>query len=416
MEENLSEGGRPAVAVVPASFGETKSDERCRSQPVQLGTAAEASQVRGVILRRQTSPRILAFATKGAGSNEEERLRALLGELQADWFAFDRCSKFGSFKHLLRLLKTGHYDLAVMEGTGLAGGVALIWSRLLGRCKYVVSSGDAVAPWVSAIKPWLGPLFNWYERVLCKRAAGFIGWTPYLVGRAITLGCPRAITAAGWAPYPKSSEEMAANRARLRRQLGIADETIVVGIVGSLAWNARLGFCYGSELVRAIRKTRRPDIAVLVVGEGAGLDRLRELAGDDLARRIFLIGSVPAQEVLSSMAAMDVASLPQSVDSVGSFRYTTKISEYTAARLPVITGQIPMAYDLDTGWLWRLPGRAPWKPQYVHALSHLMEEITWDQIHSKQAALPQRLDVFEKTPQVQRVTSMILDIFAEKPQ
>src|SRR5262249_44317537 len=159
-------------------------------------------------------------------------------------------------------------------------------------------------------------------------ASGFIGWTPYLVGRALTLGCPRAITAAGWALHPKSSEEMAASRTRLRRQLGIANETIVVGIVGSLAWNDRVGFCYGSELLRAISRSSRADIAVLVVGEGAGLDRLRELAGDDLARRIFLTGSVPAHEVLCSMAAMDVASLPQSVDGVGSFRYTTKVSEY----------------------------------------------------------------------------------------
>jgi glycosyltransferase involved in cell wall biosynthesis len=369
-----------------------------------------------VDVHQLTYPRILAFATKGAGSNDEARLRALLGELQIDWFPFDRSSKFGSFRRLLRVLKIGRYDLAVMEGTGLAGGVALIWSSLLGRCRYVVSSGDAVAPWLAAIKPWLEPPFNWYEGFLCKRAAGFIGWTPYLVGRALTFGCPRAVTAAGWALHPKSSEEMAASRARLRRHLGITDETIVVGIVGSLAWNDRFGFCYGSELVRAIRKTSRPDIAVLVVGEGEGLDRLRELAGDDLARRIFLTGPVPANEVINSMAAMDVASLPQSVDGVGSFRYTTKISEYIAARLPVITGQIPMAYDLDTGWLWRLPGRAPWKPQYLQALSRLMEEITWDQIRAKQAALPQRLETFDKAPQVQRVTSMILDILAEKPR
>ena len=46
------------------------------------------------------------------------------------------------------------------------------------------------------------------------------------------------------------------------------------------------------------------------------------------------------------LAAFDLASLPQSVDGVGSFRYTTKLSEYLAAGLPIVTGQIPAAYDL----------------------------------------------------------------------
>ena len=59
------------------------------------------------------------------------------------------------------------------------------------------------------------------------------------------------------------------------------------------------------------------------------------------------------------MAAFDVGALPQSTDGVGSFRYTTKLSEYAAARLPVITSRIPAAYDLGCEWMWRLPGRGP---------------------------------------------------------
>jgi len=35
------------------------------------------------------SKRILAFATKGAGTNEEDRLRALLSNHPVEWFSFD---------------------------------------------------------------------------------------------------------------------------------------------------------------------------------------------------------------------------------------------------------------------------------------------------------------------------------------
>jgi glycosyltransferase involved in cell wall biosynthesis len=354
--------------------------------------------------------RLLAFSTKGAGSNEEDRLRALLSAFAVDWFAFDRTSKFQQFRQLCRLVKAQRYDLAVMEGTGWAGGLALIYSRLRGRCRYVVSSGDAVGPWVGSVRPGLGWLFTIYEKWLCRLAAGFIGWTPYLVGRALSFGCPRAATAAGFALHPKSPEAAAEARTRIRRQLGIADTTIVFGILGSLAWNSRIQFCYGWELASALRSVDRQDIAVIIVGGGPGSDHLRRLAGVDLGKRLHLVGNVENRFVLDYMAAMDVASLPQSVDGVGSFRYTTKISEYVAAHLPTVTGQIPLAYDLDSGWLWRLPGPTPWHPTYIGAMAALMRRITWDELRAKAAQMPATLPEFDRSAQVRRITGFIQDL------
>jgi len=377
---------------------------------ISEGTAHSAAAPAAAINANADSPRLLAFATKGGGTNEESRLRDLLAAFDVEWFSFDRSSKFGGFRQICRLLKSRKFDLAVMEGTGLAGGLALMYSRLLGRCRYVVSSGDAVGPWVKSVRPGLGWIFNKYEKWLCRLAAGFIGWTPYLVGRALTFGCPRGATAAGFALHPKTPAEMAESRRKVREQLGIADSTIVFGIVGSLAWNKRVEFCYGWELVNAIRLTDRQDLAVVVVGDGAGLDHLRRVASTDLGKRIHLTGGVANQYVLDYMSAMDVGSLPQSVDGVGSFRYTTKISEYVAARLPVITGQIPLSYDLDTGWLWRLPGDAPWHPRYVEAIAELMRTLTWDQVHAKLNCLPESLPEFDRDAQVRRITEFVSDL------
>jgi glycosyltransferase involved in cell wall biosynthesis len=361
-----------------------------------------------------TRPKILAFATKGAGTNEEDRLRALLSNHPVEWFPFDRRAKFRSFKQLVAKLKTRQYDLAVMEGTGLAGGLALLYSRLLRRCRYVVSSGDAVGPWVASLHPLLGPLFTLYEKQLCNRAAGFIGWTPYLVGRALTYGTPRATTACGFALHPKPEKQLTEHRKKLRAQLGIPDTTIVFGILGSLAWNPRARFCYGAELVRAIRRTTRNDVAAVIVGDGTGLETLRHLAGPDLAKRVHLPGPVPNDQVLDTLASFDVASLPQSVDGVGSFRYTTKISEYAAARLPVVTGQIPMAYDLGGDWMWRLPGSSPWDEAYVNALAQLMETITPECLAKRRAAVPKTIEAFDRDAQVARVTRFIADILGER--
>ncbi len=357
--------------------------------------------------------RILATATQGAGGDDEARLRQLLEELSVDWFAFDRKSKRDSFFALLSRIRRTRPELVVMEGTGIAGGLALMLGRLLAGVPYVVSSGDAVGPFVASLRPMLGPLFGWYERALCRHAAGFIGWTPYLAGRALTYGTPRVMTAAGWAPFWLTAEQAIEARRRVRSELGIPDEAIVIGIVGSLAWNRRVGYCYGHELVRAVPRSGRQDVRGLVVGDGQGRARLEELAGASLGRSLILPGRVPRERVPEYLAAMDLASLPQSVDGVGSFRYTTKLSEYVAAGLPIVTGQIPLAYDLDGGWLWRLPGPSPWSERYVDALASLLAGLNAEDIARRRQAVPTNLAEFDRARQIARVTAFLNDLMEE---
>ena len=355
-------------------------------------------------------PRVLAFATLGHGSNEEERIRALLRDLDPAVFPFDRSRKVRSFWSLLGAIRRSRPDVVVMEGTGLAGGAALILARVLFGRRYVVSSGDAVGPWVgSRVRP-LGPLFGLYERVLCRLAAGFVGWTPYLVGRALTFGTPRAVTAAGWAPFTRTPEERGADRVRTRARLGIPPGDLVVGVAGSMAWSARHGYCYGWELVEAARRLRRTDVTFLLVGDGTGRARLEARAAGLPPGRVVFPGRVPQCELPEYYAAMDVGSLPQSVDRVGAFRYTTKLSEYAAFRLPVVTGQVPLAYDLGGDWAWRLPGQAPWSPEYVAALTELIEGLTPTELVARRAAVPENPPEFDREAQAARVTALVRDV------
>lgn len=303
-------------------------------------------------------PKILAFSTLGAGSNEEARIRDLLAAFEPEVFPYDRKAKRNSFLGLLKTIFSRRPDLVVLEGTGIGGGFALLIGRFFGGIPYVVSSGDAVGPWVGQQYRLLGPVFGLYERILCGYAAGFIGWTPYLAGRALTFGVPRAMTAAGWAPFPLALDDAAEVRQSVRNRLGIPEKALVVGIAGSLAWNRRFRYCYGWELVKAVKDVARSDVHVLIVGDGTGLQHLKQLAGEKANRLVHFTGRVPQKEIPAYLAAMDIGSLPQSVDGVGSFRYTTKISEYLAAGLPLVTGQLPFAYDLGDDWLWRLPGAA----------------------------------------------------------
>jgi glycosyltransferase involved in cell wall biosynthesis len=358
---------------------------------------------------------LVCFATKGAGSNEEDRIRTLLSPLRPRLFQFDRASKRLSFVRLLDELRTTRPDVVVMEGTGAAGGVALLIAHGVWDTPFVVSSGDAVAPFIAATRPALRPIAKIYEWLLYRWSSGFIGWTPYLVGRALTLGAPRAMTAAGWAPYPARTEL----RDETRRELGIPSSAVVFGLVGALEWNRRVGYCYGYELLQAVRRVTRDDLYVLVAGDGTGTPHLKNAAGALLGGRVLLPGAIPQTEVPAYLSAIDVVSLPQSVDGVGSFRYTTKVSEYLSARRPVVTGQIPLAYDFGDDWLWRLPGEAPWDERYIAALAGLMTSITPAQISERSAAIPDAVAAFDRDSQQRQVVSFIEDIVArngEMPQ
>jgi glycosyltransferase involved in cell wall biosynthesis len=359
-----------------------------------------------------SNSKILVFATKGTNTNDESRILTLLDGFEIDRFGFNAQHKLVSFWSLIKYAIENRPALIVMEGTGVAGGFACLILKWLFNLPYVVSSGDAVAPYV-AMKSnrILGYIAQIYEQMLCQFSAGFIGWTPYLVGRALTFGAPRGMTAAGWSLKKYNSDLRAKDCSSTRERLGIPADAIVYGIVGSLDWVSKIQYCYGAELVRARKKIlASADIYIIIVGDGNGTPELQKLAGDLLGTKIILTGNVPNDRVFEYLAAMDVASLPQSVDGVGSFRYTTKVSEYLATELPIVIGQIPMTYDLLADWCWCLPGNNPWDDRYIDALAQLMETLTLEQIAAKKQYIPAAIPEFNLSQQQAKVTKFIGDI------
>jgi hypothetical protein len=365
----------------------------------------------GIGLEGADTRRILCFSTQGHDHVTDQRIRHLLEALGPDVFPFDHRHKIRSAIGLLKAVLARRPTLIVMEGTGLAAGVTVLAIDLLLGVPFVVCSGDAVGPYLGLRSRLLGVAGALYERVLCRRCAGYVGWTPYLVGRALTFGAPRAMTAPGWTRGTASEGA----RERVRRSLGVPGDALVVGLTGALHLVSRVGYVYGAELVEAVRRLQREDLVACIVGDGSGLQRLRDMAGEDLGVRILLPGRIPPEEVADYLAAFDLASLSQSVDQVGSFRYTTKLSEYLAAELPIISAETPVAYDLDGDCFWRLPGGAPWNPAYVDALAELLETIGREDVERRrQAVRRRRSDPFDKRLQQRRMTDFVEDLLASR--
>lgn len=356
------------------------------------------------------APVVACFATQGSGSLDERRIMALLDPLAPVALGFERSRRAGSARQLWHELRRVDPEVVVMEGTGVGGGLVLLAWRLRTGGAYIVSSGDAVGPFLRARSPALGVAGSVYERLLCRMSAGFIGWTPYLVGRALTYGAPRAMTAANWADPAAGAP---AGRA-IREAVGIPAHALVFGLVGSLNWTARYAYCYGQELIRARLRVQRDDLHVLIVGDGDGRERLQALAGDHLGATVHLPGRVPREAVAGYLAAMDVASLPQSVDGVGSFRYTTKVSEYRAAGLPFVTGEIPLGYDLGPAGLWRLRGDAPWDDVYIDALAELMSAVDRAAVDARRPDDADAAGLFDAARQRHQVSDFVGDVIRRR--
>jgi len=357
-----------------------------------------------------SNPQILAFATQGAFGNDEARLRALLEKFkQVEFFEFDSKRKWKSFFGLVRLLQKKKPDLVVMEGSGIAGGGAVILGRLLFGTPYLVSSGDAIAPFLSRRIKVLTPFFYFYERLLCRLCQGFIGWSPYFTGRALTFGAPRAMSVPGWSPHQILGSEREALRSEFRQKWGIKEKDIVIGIVGSLRWNSKVDYCYGLELVECAHEVKRSDLKFLVVGEGSGLPYLKSRAPKE---NVIFTGFIEREKLKGALAAMDLASLPQSLDQVGLFRYTTKFSEYFASGLPIVCSQIPAAYDLDFGGIWRIPGRTPWGKDYSKNLAHFLENVTAVEISEKRENFKKVDFLFDRDFQISQFTSFLRELCA----
>lgn len=239
-------------------------------------------------------------------------------------------------------------------------------------------------------------------------------WLDPLPGRSrVDPRRPRGVTAPGWVHFTVDRERLLRRRTEIRKSFGFSEDDIVFGLLGSLAWNRNKGYCYGLELIEAARLTKRQQVKILVVGDGSGIQELRKRAAQLPDGRVALHGNVPLEEVLDYLSAMDVASLPQSMDGVGLFRYTTKICEYLMAGLPIVTSRIPMAYDLDAGWCWRLPGKGPCTGDYVNALADLMNGISWAEVRARVNAIPSENETFCFEAQQKRVAAFVADILSE---
>ena len=128
------------------------------------------------------------------------------------------------------------------------------------------------------------------------------------------------------------------DREATRKRLGFTDDECVVGYLGRLSPVKNLGLMIDAVGMLA---NERPEVRLLIVGDGSVMDSIRKRARLRLGDKAVLTGAVPHSEVVHYHSAMDLF--------VTSSRSETQPLAYTEAMyvgVPVIALATPGAQDM----------------------------------------------------------------------
>lgn len=156
-----------------------------------------------------------------------------------------------------------------------------------------------------------------------------------------------------------------ADRERKRHELGVADDEVLVGYLGSYAfYHDAVRLVLAADILRRLEYK----IRILMVGNGEEYAFCHAMAEDKgLREPMFMMRpGIPGKEVPELLAALDVAVLPGSTDII----CPIKIQEYMAAGLPALAPDYPcnreVIEDRVSGMLFN--------PKDEHSLA---ESLVW---------------------------------------
>lgn len=132
-----------------------------------------------------------------------------------------------------------------------------------------------------------------------------------------------------------------------RRLWGFRAHDLIVGVLGSAHWNARLRWCYGRDVVEVVAAAKRPNVVGVVLVRGDGLPHLRELSRFlGVSDRIVFANPEDGEQAWEQLGAIDVALSTQTNDAVGRARTTGKLVQYMAAGKFILASRVGTAADV----------------------------------------------------------------------
>ncbi len=136
------------------------------------------------------------------------------------------------------------------------------------------------------------------------------------------------------------------NASHLRHKLGLED-SLVVGLIGTMDWSQRHKICYGWDIIEALGLLKDLPIKALLIGDGEGRVILENRAKElDVFNNVIFTGYISYHHLPLYLSAIDVCVSTQSNDLVGMVRTTGKLPLYLAYNKYVIATDVGEAHYL----------------------------------------------------------------------
>ncbi|MCS6815885.1 MAG: glycosyltransferase [Blastocatellia bacterium] len=315
------------------------------------------------------------------------------------------------FRFLWALFRWRPRVVYVMD-MAASGVMAAIVYKTATRARVIIDTGDVISALARTLgRGWVGQRLTELLECLSVRVADLLvvrghGHREWLARHGITRVevIPDGVDTRVFRPLSVES---------LRRRLNMEGK-LVVGVVGSLHWSPRMGFCYGWELIEALARARDVPLVGVIVGDGSGLPILKERArAAGVADRVHFIGRVPLEQLPAYINLMDVCLSTQTNDLVGETRTTGKLPLYLACGRFVVASRVGEAARLlPDEMLLPYEGR----DQYVEALA---ERLRWLAHHPQvlelgQANVALARQHFEYAVLVPRLRSILERVLSEE--
>lgn len=198
---------------------------------------------------------------------------------------------------------------------------------------------------------------------------------------------------------------------RLRSDLKL-DDALVVGFVGTCRWSPRLNWCYGMELVEAMKWLVEEPVKGLIVGSGDGVPRLRKRAEElGIRDRIVFVGPVSYDRLVEYINAMDVCLSTQTNDLVGQVRTTGKLPLYLACGRFILASRVGEAARLLPDDML-IPCQGVIDPDYPRKLAQRIRQLLSNREQLATAARLRRLaeDAFDYDALAERLNVLLREV------
>jgi len=221
-------------------------------------------------------------------------------------------------------------DIIYVMDTAYTGVLAGCIAKKMLRCKLITDTGDIAFELAKSTGRYSAKqlaLIHWIEQLAINQSDALVVRGSY---HKLWLE-QQGIYSATFVPDGVDTSVVKPMDATTSKaELGL-DKSLVVGLVGTMAWSEQHQMCYGWDVVEALGMLQDVPINALLVGDGDGRIILEQRVCElEISDRVQFIGQVSYNDLPRYLSAMDVCISTQSNDLVGMVRTTGKLPLYLA--------------------------------------------------------------------------------------